>query len=126
MLTGTVQTWMDVVTDGRSWDERRDAERVRAAFRTLGRTVRRWPSPAEFLDALPRVEQTAIGYEVKPVSEEEKAANIARLKAMLDGDTEPVPPAKPERETTVEERDRIEADLRRHYDGKAAAAGPDA
>lgn len=126
MLVGTALTWMEAITDGRSWDEGRDMGRVQAAFRTLGRTVRRWPAPAEFLDALPRVEQTAIGYEVKPVSEEEKAANIAKLKAMLDGVAEPVPSAKPERETTAEDRERIEADLRRHYDRKSAAAGPDA
>ena len=125
VLLGTVQAWLEAITDGRTWDERRDAGRVQAAFRTLGRTMRRWPSPAEFLDALPRVEQTAIGYEVKPVTHEEAAANIARLKAMLGEVVEPMPPAKPERETSAEERERIEADLRRHYDRKTAAAGGD-
>lgn len=126
VLPGTAQAWMEAITDGRTWSEGRDTGRVQSAFRTLGRTARRWPSPAEFLDAMPRVEQTAIGYEVKPVTPEEAAANIARLKAMLREVVEPMPPAKPERETSPDYRERIEADLRRHYDRKTAAAGGDA
>ena len=126
MLLGTTQAWLDAITDGRAWEERRDASRVASAFRTLARTMRRWPSPAEFLDVLPPVTQQAIGYEVKPVNVEDALANIARLKAMLDGVTEPVPPAKPEREQTAEDRERIERELRQHYDRKTAAAGGDA
>lgn len=127
MLLGTTHAWLDAITDGRSWDEGRDTPRVAQAFRTLARTVRRWPAPAEFLEALPPVEVVAIGYEAKPVSEEEKAANIAKLKALLaEGAYKPVPPDKIERTTTPEDRKRIESDLRRHYDGRTAAAGPDA
>jgi len=125
MLPGTAQTWLEAITDGKAWDEGRDADRIAAGFRTLARIARRWPAPAEFLDVVPPVaDLPAIGYESKPVTPEQAAANIAKLKAMLGGVTEPMPPAKVERETTPEQRDRLEEELRTHY-GKTAAAGPD-
>jgi hypothetical protein len=127
MLPGTAQTWLEAITDGKAWDEGRDADRIAAGFRTLARIARRWPAPAEFLDVVPPVaDLPAIGYESKPVTPEQAAANIAKLKAMLGGVTEPMPKARVERETTPEQRERIEADLRAHYSGKSAAAGPDA
>ena len=125
MLPGTAQAWLEAITDGKAWQKGRDADRIAAGFRTLARIARRWPAPAEFLDVLPPVaDLPAIGYEAKPVTAEQAAANIAKLKAMLGGVTEPMPPAKVERETTPEERDRLEEELRTHY-GKTAAAGPD-
>lgn len=56
LIHGTVLTWLEVLTDGRHWSEVRDRERVRQAFVTLARTRRAWPVPADFLEALPRVE----------------------------------------------------------------------
>ena len=124
MLPGTAQTWLEAITDGKAWDEGRDADRIAAGFRTLARIARRWPAPAEFLDVVPPVaDLPAIGYESKPVTPEQAAANIAKLKAMLGGVTEPMPKARVERETTPEQRERIEADLRQHYDRKRAAGG---
>ncbi len=124
MLPGTAQTWLEAITDGKAWDEGRDADRIAAGFRTLARIARRWPAPAEFLDVVPPVaDLPAIGYESKPVTPEQAAANIAKLKAMLGGVTEPMPKARVERETTPEQRERIEADLREHYDRKRAAGG---
>ena len=124
MLPGTAQTWLEAITDGKAWDEGRDADRIAAGFRTLARIARRWPAPAEFLDVVPPVaDLPAIGYESKPVTPEQAAANIAKLKAMLGRVTEPMPPARVERETTPEQRERIEADLREHYDRKRAAGG---
>ena len=125
MLPGTAQAWLEAITDGKAWQKGRDADRIAAGFRTLARIARRWPAPAEFLDVLPPVaDLPAIGYKAKPVTAEQAAANIAKLKAMLGGVTEPMPPAKVERETTPEERERLEEELRTHY-GKTAAAGPD-
>jgi len=124
MLPGTAQTWLEAITDGKAWDEGRDADRIAAGFRTLARIARRWPAPAEFLDVVPPVaDLPAIGYESKPVTPEQAAANIAKLKAMLGGVTDPMPKARVERETTPEQRERIEADLREHYDRKRAAGG---
>lgn len=126
MLPGTAQAWLEAITDGKAWDRGRDADRIAAGFRTLARIARRWPAPAEFLEVLPPVaDLPAIGYESKPVSAEQAAENIAKLKAMLTNVTEPVPPARVERETTPEQRERIEQDLRTHYDRKMAAAGDD-
>jgi hypothetical protein len=126
MLPGTASAWLEAITDGLVYDRGRDANRLRRGFVILAKTVRRWPSPVEYLEAVPKYEAPAIGYETKPVSEEQAAANIARLKSMLTGVTEPVAPAKIERETTPEQREVIEADLRQHYTGKMAAAGSDA
>ena len=124
MLPGTAQTWLEAITDGKAWDEGRDADRIAAGFRTLARIARRWPAPAEFLEVVPpAADLPAIGYESKPVTPEQAAANIAKLKAMLGGVTEPMPKARVERETTPEQRERIEADLREHYDRKRAAGG---
>jgi len=121
MLPGTAQTWLEAITDGKAWDEGRDADRIAAGFRTLARIARRWPAPAEFLDVVPPVaDLPAIGYESKPVTPEQAAANIAKLKAMLGGVTEPMPKARVERETTPEQRERIEADLQAHYARKKA------
>jgi len=46
---------MDAITHTRSFDQQRDTPRIRDAFRTLAATRRTWPSPADFLDALPRI-----------------------------------------------------------------------
>ncbi len=122
MLTGTAQAWMEAITYGRAWDERRDAERVQAAFRTLGRTMLRWPAPAEFLDALPRIPPPrALSYESKPSPCPPEIAE--RMRRLFAGCVQPMPAATVERETTPEQRERIEADLREHYDRKRAAGG---
>jgi len=127
MLPGTAQAWLEAITDGKAWQKGRDKGRIEAGFRTLARIARRWPAPAEFLDVLPPVaDLPAIGYESKPVTPEQAAANIAKLKAMLGGVTEPMPPARVERETTPEQRAHIKQGLRAHYDRKTAAAGGDA
>ena len=92
ILSGTAQAWAEAVTDGREWDERRDAQRMRTAFVTLARTVRRWPAPADFLDAMPPVPpMPAIGHERKPSPcPQEIAENMRKLFA---GCVKPMPTA---------------------------------
>lgn len=126
MIEVTVGTWLEAVTVGRVWDKTRDTPRIRAAFVTLESTREAWPAPKHFLDALPRVEQRAMGYEVKPLSPAEADARLAALRAELDT---PIPvepkPSLPEREGPP--LGEVEQQLRQHYaDRKAAAAGPDA
>lgn len=123
LIEGTVLAWHEAITVGREWARERDAPRIRAAFVSLATTRETWPQPRHFLDALPRVEQKAIAYEVKPVSKEEADRRMAEIRAVL---AEPVPtfkPAKPEREgpPLVD----VEQELRQHYgtDRKSAAAG---
>ncbi len=60
MLPGTANAWTDAITDGKAWDEVLDAPRFRRAFVTLSKIVRRWPAPAEFLEAMPPREQLAL------------------------------------------------------------------
>lgn len=46
-------TWVASLTFELAWCEERDVERIRGAFARLGREANRWPSPREFLIALP-------------------------------------------------------------------------
>lgn len=127
ILPGTAQAWAEAIADGREWDERRDAQRMRTAFVTLARTMRRWPAPAEFLDALPPVPPPlALAKEHRPASPQQRAAAIEKIRTMLSATVQPIPAARVERDTTPEQRERIEGDLRAHYAGKMTAAGPDA
>lgn len=111
----TVGTWHEAITTGRKFDEARDAPRIRAAFVTLAQTIERWPQPKHFLDAMPRVEQAAISYEVKPLPPEEAAQRLADIRRILD---EPMPQhnaqaVKPAREGPSNAQ--VEAELRTHY-----------
>ncbi len=124
MLVGTAHAWLEAITNGREFEAGRDTPRIRAAFGTLAQTRELWPAPKHFLDALPRVEQRAIGYEIKPLSREEANKRMADIRSMLG---EPVPTFKPEplAERTGPSKAEVEQELRQHY-GKDAAAGPDA
>jgi hypothetical protein len=53
VLPGTVLAWLEAITAGRVFDQDRDAPRFRAAFLALATRCRRWPVPADFLEALP-------------------------------------------------------------------------
>lgn len=85
MLPGTAQAWIEALTDGRAWDEQRDAPRVRRAFVVLSKTVRRWPAPAEFMDALPPpAEQPRLEKQFRPASPEIVAAAVAEVGEWLN------------------------------------------
>jgi hypothetical protein len=125
VLPGTALSWHEAITTGRDWDRARDTSRIRAAFVTLANTRERWPAPKHFLDALPRVEQRALGYEVKPLTPEQAEARLAQIRSMLD---QPLPEASgrelPRRLQTTTDTAATEAALREHYsDRKSAAAG---
>lgn len=60
MIAGTAMAWYRAVTDGRVWDRQLDAPRFRKAFVTLMKNRRQWPSPADFMDAMPPREQLAL------------------------------------------------------------------
>lgn len=83
MLPGTAQAWIEALSSGRAWERERDASRVRQAFVTLAKTVRRWPAPVEFMEALPPVQQLAIARESRPASPEVAEANKRRIREML-------------------------------------------
>jgi len=121
----TAATWIDATTSGHEWDQRRDTPRIRAAFSTLQRTRESWPAPRHFLDAMPRIEQRAIGYQVKPVTKEQADARLAEIREMLlvkelEATNEPRPPRGEKFETSAQERSAIEREL---IDRKRAAGG---
>ena len=60
VIPGTLATWREVLTSNRVFDEVRDAPRFRSAFSCLCARIRRWPVPADFLDAMPRATFTGV------------------------------------------------------------------
>lgn len=86
MLPGTAQAWIEAITDGRAWEQERDLERVRRAFVVLSRTIRRWPAPVEFIEAMPRPrEQLALEKQHIPANPERAAAAIDEIRRTLSG-----------------------------------------
>lgn len=84
MLAGTAHAWVEAITDGRTWDQQRDEDRVRKAFVTLSKTVRRWPAPVEFIEALPRPDTQALSKQPIPADPAKAAAAIAEVTQMLN------------------------------------------
>lgn len=60
LVEGTLATWVSALWEGRSWIQQRDTPRIRAAFRALARTAGRWPTPRDFLAAMPSTAPAAI------------------------------------------------------------------
>ena len=116
LIDGTVMAWHEAITVGRTFDQQRDTGRIRSAFVTLASTRETWPTPKHFLDALPRVEQAALAYEVKPATKEQAAAALAKIKEVLG---EPLPVHRPPSKREGPPLANVEAELRQHY-GKVA------
>lgn len=135
VLPGTAQIWIEALTHGRSWDEGRDASRIRGAFLTLANTRTVWPGPVHFLQALPDSTQLRIaGPGERPVDPPElvkelraTADPVAEARELL-GTREPTPADLQRAIRPTASRDALngaERELQRHYgrDGKALAAG---
>lgn len=75
--------WYRAVTDGRVWDRQLDAPRFRKSFVTLMKNRRQWPSPADFMDAMPPREQLALTKQPIKASPERAAQAAAELEAFL-------------------------------------------
>lgn len=76
LIEGTAGAWVEALKSGRVWDDPQDRERVRAAFTKLASVRVSWPSPADFLAALPP-RRTMTG----PPRLESDAARQAGMKA---------------------------------------------
>lgn len=59
VIRATAVTWHEAITHDRAFDQARDRPRFDAAFRTLASECRSWPTPRDFLDALPAVKPPA-------------------------------------------------------------------
>jgi hypothetical protein len=123
LIAGTAHAWLEAITADNTFQRERDTPRIRAAFRTMANRRESWPAPRHFLDALPKVEQSALCYEVKPATREEAARAITRIRELLN---EPVPdfavpgPVKREGPPLSEVEEGLEA----HYrDRRSVAAG---
>ena len=79
----TLDVWLIPITQRLGGaDEERGTRRVRAAFaRLFGR--REWPTPADFLDALPDPVHLP-KLPAPKLSDEERAANRVRIEALMD------------------------------------------
>ncbi len=113
-------TWALGLMQDRVWEPDSDIPRIRIAFAKLVTLARRFPSPRDFLDALPPREQKALPQKPIPADPEKAAAIIAQLNAELR-----IPPPV-SRETEREKIDKacVEESLRAHFaDAKTRAAG---
>jgi len=75
--------WYRAVTDGRVWDRQLDTPRFRKAFVTLMKNRRQWPSPADFMDAMPPREQLALTKQPIKANPERAAQAAAELEGFL-------------------------------------------
>lgn len=75
----TRESWADALWHGKAWDAVQDPPRIAQAFRTLALSCERWPTPVQFLRALPeRAPQQLLAAPVTPPSAEQRA-KIAEL-----------------------------------------------
>lgn len=121
MIAGTAAAWVEAVTFGREWVESRDRQRFRAAFVTLANTREQWPAPKHFIEAMPAApSQLALVRDRRPADPEVARKAVEKITALLGEVVQPMPKARVERETTPEQRERIEAELQAHYARKKA------
>lgn len=84
MTAVMIAAWVEALTCGRTWDESRDAPRIRRAFSELMSRADEWPTPSELFVHLPPIE-TKLALPSKPVSDEVAQANIEKIRGMLRG-----------------------------------------
>lgn len=53
------RVWAEDLWVGRTWDEGRDAKRIRSAFHAIRLAAKRFPTPRDLLENLPAVESSA-------------------------------------------------------------------
>lgn len=83
MVAGTIGAWFEAITDRREFDERLDAPRMQAGFRTLAATREKWPAPKHFMEVLP--DRPPVPQPRRLVSDTDRAARrAAAKKAMAD------------------------------------------
>lgn len=128
LLAGTAHAWLEAIGEGREWVQERDESRVRAAFRTLASTCDRWPTPRQFLAALPDSTQTKLaGPGARPADPPELREALDAVKRGEVVALRSVDDLQRELSAGLDKPDlsQVEADLRRHYgtDRKTLATG---
>lgn len=87
LVGATTATWVDDLWhDPRyAWDDPEiDARRIAHAFRQLRRVSERWPTLVDFAKHLPAPPDVP-ALKHQPCSPEQAAANVKRLREMIDG-----------------------------------------
>ena len=60
MIEGTLAAWCEALEYAKTWDQQRDVPRIREAFVRLARTAKRWPSLAELIEVMPRIDPAPV------------------------------------------------------------------
>lgn len=80
-VKATLQTWFQVITYKKCWEQELDQWRFEEAFMRLSQTCDWFPSPKQLLEVIPPREIPALPEPV--LSEEQREKNRARLQAMM-------------------------------------------
>lgn len=80
-VKATLQTWFQVITYKKFWEQELDQWRFEEAFMRLSQTCDWFPSPKQLLEVMPPREIPALPEPV--LSEEQREKNRARLQAMM-------------------------------------------
>lgn len=83
LIAITAEMWVEIV--GENLEEQIDRPRVHAAFAQLLRKSRKWPQPADLLDALPaRIIPTDSKTMEAPISDDQHARNADELRKIQE------------------------------------------
>ncbi|WP_373840456.1 hypothetical protein [Glaesserella sp.] len=77
MIKPTLETWFQVVTFKRGWEQEFDQVRFEQAFMHLAQTCEWFPAPKQLLEAMPARKIRALP-PPPPISDEQKAKSAAR------------------------------------------------
>lgn len=83
LILGTTEAWMEALTNGREWNQERDTPRIQQAFSTIMRTRKYWPTPADFLECMPRIVNTLDALPRVILTDEQRKANLDKLAGMV-------------------------------------------
>lgn len=82
---------METLTSNRTWDEGRDAPRIRKAFVTLAGSRSTWPAPKDLIEAMPASEQKQLPRSTGiPATQEEREAYLAKLRQLYGDIVRPI------------------------------------
>lgn len=71
-------TWCEAIEHGKCWYLDTDTPRFRSAFATIAATFNQWPTPRQFLEAMPPRRET-VEKPVELIESDEVKAENARL-----------------------------------------------
>lgn len=79
LMGGTVLAWMSALNHNRVWDQTPDAPRFRKTFLIMMSERKTWPTPKDFIEAMPPRDQLALTKQ--PIT---SAPDDPKVKAMMD------------------------------------------